>query len=127
MSAVSFLADESCDYRVVRALRALGYDVAAVSEETQRSVDLEVIELAARERRILLTEDKDFGWLVYVSAVESPGVILIRYPGAGRERLVAVVQQMVEEQAERLVGAFAVVQPGLVRISGALSRSQQED
>ena len=27
-----FLADESCDFAVVRALRADGYDVAALSE-----------------------------------------------------------------------------------------------
>ncbi|MEK9165222.1 MAG: DUF5615 family PIN-like protein [Chloroflexota bacterium] len=76
--ALRFLADESCDFGVVRALREAGYDVLAVSEVTQRSVDRELIEQAGRETRILLAEDKDFGWLVFVSHVESPGVILIR-------------------------------------------------
>ena len=33
-----FLADESCDYNIVRALRADGHDVLAVSDETTRSV-----------------------------------------------------------------------------------------
>ena len=59
-----FLADESCDFAVVRALRAEGYDVLAVSDVMQRSDDRELIEQAHREKRILLTEDKDFGWLV---------------------------------------------------------------
>ena len=36
---LSFLADESCDFAVVRALRAANYDVLAVSEVTTRSVD----------------------------------------------------------------------------------------
>lgn len=58
-----FLADESCDFAVVRALRFLGHDVAAVSESQQPSVDQELMEAAYREGRILLTEDKDFGWL----------------------------------------------------------------
>jgi predicted nuclease of predicted toxin-antitoxin system len=56
-----FLADESCDFAVVRALRADGYDVFAVSEVTRRSDDRELIEQASHEKRILLTEDKDFG------------------------------------------------------------------
>jgi len=56
-----FLADESCDHAVVRALRTDGHDVLAVSEIAQRSVDRRLIEQAWEEERILLTEDKDFG------------------------------------------------------------------
>ena len=46
-SPLRFLADESCDFAVVRVLRADGYDVLAVSESTQRSVDRELINLAS--------------------------------------------------------------------------------
>jgi hypothetical protein len=38
-----FLADESCDFNVVRVLRTNSYDVVAVSEYTRRSVDSELI------------------------------------------------------------------------------------
>ena len=114
--ALSFLADESCDFAVVRALRAVSYDVLAVSEVTTRSVDRQLIEQAGREGRILLTEDKDFGWLVFVSQVASPGVILIRFPGNARRTLAQTVVQVVQEQGERLTGAFVVVQPGYIRI-----------
>jgi predicted nuclease of predicted toxin-antitoxin system len=62
---VRFLADENCDFAVVRTLRHAGHDVLAVSEFQKRSVDQELIKLAAIEDRILLTEDKDFGWLVF--------------------------------------------------------------
>ena len=85
--ALRFLADESCDLAVVRALRADGYDVLAVSEVTQRSDDRELIDQAAGENRILLTEDKDFGWLVYASHAKSAGVILLRFPGDARQTL----------------------------------------
>ena len=116
-SALCFLADESCDFAVVRTLRIEGYDVLAVSEVTHRSDDRELIEQAYRERRILLTEDKDFGWLVYASHVDSSGVILIRFPGNARQTLVQSVRQIVEEQGERLLKSFVVVQPGHIRIS----------
>lgn len=58
-----FLADENCDFAVVRALRNGGHDVRALAEETARTDDQDVIALAARESRVLVTEDKDFGWL----------------------------------------------------------------
>lgn len=74
MRNLRFLADESCDFVVVRALRGKGYDVLAVSEYRRRSVDSELIEQAHRENRILLTEDKDFGWLVFASHSVSAGV-----------------------------------------------------
>ncbi len=86
-SSVRFLADESCDFAVVRALRADNYDVLAVSEVTRRSDDRELIEQAAQEERILLTEDKDFGQLVFASHIDSAGVILIRFPGNARQTL----------------------------------------
>jgi predicted nuclease of predicted toxin-antitoxin system len=60
-----FLADECCDFAAVRTFRAHGHDVLAVSESQHRSVDVDVIGLALTENRILLTEDKDFGWLVF--------------------------------------------------------------
>jgi hypothetical protein len=41
-----FLADESCDFAVVRALRNIGYDVDAVSEHTSRSVDRDLVQQA---------------------------------------------------------------------------------
>lgn len=117
MSALRFLADESCDFAVVHALRHEGYDVWAVSENLQRSIDKELIEQAHRENRILLTEDKDFGWLVFVSHTDSAGVVLIRFPGNARSMLVQMIKQLIKENYEQISGAFVVVQPGQVRIN----------
>jgi predicted nuclease of predicted toxin-antitoxin system len=115
-AGLRFLADESCDFAIVRALRAAGYDVFAVSEVTSRSDDRSLIEQAGREKRILLTEDKDFGWLVFVSRAESSGVILIRFPGDARGALARAVSKLVEEHGENLLNAFVVVQPGYIRL-----------
>jgi len=45
-----FLADESCDFAVIHALRANGHDVIAVSEVTPRAEDSEVIGLVVRKK-----------------------------------------------------------------------------
>ena len=111
-----FLADECCDFAAVRSLRAEGHDVLAVNEFQHRSVDKELMELALTENRILVTEDKDFGWLVFAGRVESPGVILIRFPASARGLLAAAVVKLVREHGSQMVGAFVVLQPGAARI-----------
>src|SRR3954451_17630899 len=101
-SAVRFLADESCDFAVVRALRAQGFDVLALSEVTSRSQDYEVIDQAYRENRIFLTEDKDFGLLVFASHTVCAGVILIRFPGNARQWRAQTIEEIVQEQGGAL-------------------------
>jgi len=66
-----FLADESCDFAAVRALRAAGHDVLTVSQFQQRSVSEELMALALSDERILITEDKDFGTLTFASQRKS--------------------------------------------------------
>ena len=111
-----FLADESCDFAVVRALRAAGHDVLAVTEVSPSAEDQVVIDLSVHESRVLLTEDKDFGQLVYASGRPAAGVLFIRFPGRARETLCRVVVDLVQKKGDKLVGRFVVVQPGRIRI-----------
>lgn len=116
-----FLADESCDFAVVRILREAGHDVATVRDLARGATDNVVIDLAARENRILLTEDKDFGQLVYVHAAvyetNRPGVIFIRFPGSARQALAGAILQLVAMGEEKIKGRFIVVQPGRIRVT----------
>ena len=49
-----FLADESCDFAVVHALRMAGHDVVAVSDFARGAEDTVVVDAARSQRRILL-------------------------------------------------------------------------
>jgi predicted nuclease of predicted toxin-antitoxin system len=111
-----FLADESCDFAVVRALRATGHDVIAVAEVAARTDDAKVIEWAVREARVVLTEDKDFGQLVYAGARESTGVILIRFPPSARPILPSRILEMIRQHEDQLAGSFVVLQPHRIRV-----------
>lgn len=117
-----FLADESCDFAVVRALRSAGYDVTAITESAPQTQDVDVIALAAREGRVLITEDKDFGQLVYAELRESSGVILVRFPASERSALPEAMLETVRELGDRLVGIFVVLTPRRVRIGRDLQR-----
>jgi hypothetical protein len=58
---VRFLADESCGFAVVWALRAVGHDVAAIAEISARATDEVVMELAIREGSILRPRTRTSG------------------------------------------------------------------
>ncbi len=79
-----FLADESCDFAVVRALRAEGHLVTEVSETARGASDDRVVAMSIREGAVLLTEDKDFGQLVFAEKRATGGVIFIRFPAPFR-------------------------------------------
>jgi len=113
---VRFLADESCDFSVVRALRSAGYEVTAIAEISPRAEDMEVLHLAFREEKILLTEDKDFGQLVFAHSKKTRGVIFLRYPAGLRQKMGKEVVNLVKQCGENLIGNFVVVQPGRIRM-----------
>lgn len=112
-----FLADESCDFAVVRALREAGHDVVAVAELEPGTEDGAVIERAVGDRRVLLTEDKDFGQLLFASRRPSAGVVFIRFPANARSSLATEVRAFVQANEAALPDSFSTLQPGRARIS----------
>ena len=70
---LTFVADESCDFAVVRALRKAGFDVLAIIEAKPGAPDSEILNVATRQGSILLTEDKDFGEWVFAHGQSAEG------------------------------------------------------
>ncbi len=114
---MNFTADESCAGPVIRALRDAGHDVVAIAEVARGATDEQVLERALNENRVLITEDRDFGELVYARGRSSPGVILVRFHSRARQAKPATVVEAVAKLSSRLRDAFTVVEPGRVRIS----------
>ncbi len=114
---MNFLADESCAGPVIHALREAGYDVLAIAEVEAGATDEHVLDRALAERRVLVTEDRDFGNLVYAHGRSSAGVILLRFHNRARQAKPATLVEAVAVLGSRLQNAFTVVEPGRVRIS----------
>lgn len=73
------LADEGVDYRIIEKLREQGFVVISVLEKCPGISDKDVLELAQQEKALLLTEDNDFGELVFAHKEKNSGVIFLRY------------------------------------------------
>jgi len=72
-----FLADENVASSVVENLRNAGHDVKDVKEEKLYGIaDREILQLAVKEGRIIVTHDKDF---IHVpSKINHRGIVLLR-------------------------------------------------
>jgi predicted nuclease of predicted toxin-antitoxin system len=112
---VRWLADECVAAPLVEFLRLGGQDVLYVAEAAAGFGDADVIDLALREKRLLLTEDKDFGDLVIRRKRAIPGVVLMRI-GAENPALKAMrLAAAIERYGEGLFGRYIVIEEGRFR------------
>ncbi len=76
---MKFLLDESADYPLAEFLQSLGHDVTAIVHDYPRALkDRDVLAIAVREQRIVITNDRDFGELVFRQRLAHSGIILFR-------------------------------------------------
>jgi hypothetical protein len=59
------VADERVDFRIVLQLREIGLTVYAIVEQEPSISDEKVLAIANENEALLITEDKDFGELVF--------------------------------------------------------------
>jgi predicted nuclease of predicted toxin-antitoxin system len=113
---VRFLADERCDAGLVAALRSDGHDVLYAVETLRGATDDTLLERAFIERRLLVTEDKDFGELAYRLRRPACGVLLLRFDVADRGSKVSRLRDFIVQAAGRMVGAFTVLEVDKARV-----------
>lgn len=113
--STKFLIDESVEFRIVLSLRERGFDVKAITEASPSISDVAVLRLSYNQRRILVTNDTDFGTLIFKEGKKAHGVILIRMPRSDTETKSARLNKVLKTKAERLAGFFTVVTEGRTR------------
>ncbi len=113
---IRILADGNVDYRIVKALRNEGVEVIALVDECPGITDFEVIEKAKELNAALLTEDADFGRLVFAYGKKINGVIYLRYPSVEYLKIAEVLRKFLKENWNNINGKFVVLTPKKIRI-----------
>lgn len=111
---MNLLADECCTAGLIAALRDDGHDVTYVVEGMPGATDRDVLATAYEQERLLLTEDKDFGTLVYQLQYATHEILLLRFE-EGDERKNECTLDVLNQHGEKLTGAFTVIQANSVR------------
>src|SRR5918997_5393157 len=104
---MTFLFDQSADFRLMAHLRELGHDVSAISRNYPHGLaDEDVLAIARDEQRILIVADRDFGELIFQQGLTHAGVIFFRLPGASLPIKIEQLNQTLNEHAEALKRPF---------------------
>lgn len=114
---MKFLTDQDVYLATIRFLVTGGHDVATAAQHgLARASDVEVLNRAHAQDRILITRDRDFGRLVFVHG-RVPGIVYLRMPPSTLDAVHAELGRVLSSYGEHdLRHAFVVVEPGRHRM-----------
>lgn len=115
---MKFLLDENCEVRLGRLLRERGHDVTAIVRDYPTALaDEDVLAVAAREGRVLLTNDRDFQHLVVQRRRPHAGVIFFRLPQGKIALKLSRLAFVLDTYTDRLDGFLAVTEQAVQVLS----------
>jgi predicted nuclease of predicted toxin-antitoxin system len=77
---IKLLANENFPYQSIKKLRSNGFDVFSISDNHSGISDKEVMEIANKEDRTILTFDRDYGELIFKHGYRpKQGIIYFRW------------------------------------------------
>lgn len=111
-----WLADECTLGSVVAALREAGHDVIYAAEDFSEADDADLADIAMRDDRLVLTEDRDFGRIVFRNEKEVPGIIYLRFSTQERALQWPRLKALIATLGEGIRGHFIVLDKSRARI-----------
>ena len=99
----------------VEALKSKDVDIVSVIAFAKGLNDSEVLDLANRENRIVVTFDKGFGELVVKEKMKVRGLILLRFTPKSPQQVVSRIWQLLTSQIP-IENNFVVVRDFTVRV-----------
>lgn len=93
------------------------HEVFSVFDEARGMTDDEVLTKAFVENRILITNDKDFGEMIFRERRNHHGVIFMRLDDERAANKIEVLRRLLENYAEKLSEQLVVVTETKVRFA----------
>ncbi len=112
---LKFLSDENVSLRVIAGLVKIGYDVASVNQIRTGLSDEQIFSIAAKENRIILTHDKDFGNILKYPLKRHKGVILIRLNNQSPANVFNYLTFLIASQKTKLKNSLVVLNENGIR------------
>mgnify|MGYP001279782839 CR=1 FL=1 len=113
---MNIIADENLEREIVLALRVAGHVVLDIKESSPGIDDRQVLAIANESSSVLLTNDKDFGDLVFKERLFSSGVLLLRFGKLEMAERIDLLIELLDERADEIPHAFTVLTSVGVRI-----------
>ncbi|RMG72661.1 MAG: hypothetical protein D6710_04425 [Nitrospirae bacterium] len=123
--SLRFLADVNIEKQLIDFLRNSGYNVKCISEIDCQMEDEELLSLSNREKRIILTNDKDFGELIFYQQKATSGIILIRIKGQVVHEKLKMLKELLKNHKEDIKGNLILISKNKIRIRQPFGRQNE--
>ncbi len=110
------VADESVDFGIITGLREIGFQILSILEDHSGIKDEDVLRIAVKEKGLLITEDKDFGEIIYRLKQRHMGILLIRLTDMPRRERIELVVEIIVRHINDLRNNFSVLDRRGLRI-----------
>lgn len=112
-----FLVDECTGPKVADWLKSLGHEVYSVFDESQGASDDDILTKAVNEDWILITNDKDFGELIFRERRPHKGVIFLRLTDERSANKISVLSNVLDNHASKISKQFVTVAENRIRFA----------
>ena len=117
LAKLKFILDENVPLSIETGLRRYGIDCISMRDIQIGATDRRVLQIAKEQESILVTFDKDFGYLIFRENIPIPkGIILLKFPMSSPEDSAERFWDFIVNYAEKLEGNFIVVEENQIRI-----------
>jgi predicted nuclease of predicted toxin-antitoxin system len=115
MRKIKFLADVNVEKQIVDFLKERRMDIKWVAEINKQMSNGELMRLSKREKRILITNDKDFGEIVFLQRRLTAGIILFRIKSQDTNKKVKMLKTLLEVYFKKIKNHFVVITEDKIR------------
>ncbi|MEA2090418.1 MAG: DUF5615 family PIN-like protein [Thermoproteota archaeon] len=95
-------------------MKQMGFDSISVIEIMKKAEDIEIVKKAKRENRIIITNDKDFGWLATI--YKPPDLVLLRLKEETIETKIGLIRNILEKHKNSIYDHIIVATEKKIRI-----------
>ena len=107
------MADQNIDQPIVDRLRSDGHSVFSIRDQLPGVDDDVVLAVSVRRNALLLTEDTDFGRLIFQERFAARGILLVRIidvsSGMTADQIALLVSDVITRSGSSLFGQFTVL------------------
>lgn len=112
---MKFLVDESIEYPFFTFLKNKKFDVKSVIDIKTGMTDKEVLKLAFDEKRILITNDKDFGQLIIHYRIPTKGIIIFSLPEETTRSKIKIFSNVFKKIKNKIYNNLVIIKRKSIR------------
>lgn len=111
-----FIVDECTGPAVAKWVSSQGYETISIYDSFRGKSDIDILAMATNSGFVIITNDKDFGEMIFKEKLNHNGIILLRLNNERAGNKIEVLKKLFSRSSLELSGNFTVVTENTIRI-----------